>query len=151
MIMDERAEFCDATALNTGGAGSYLIGDVYDTGGDGWNEGDGLYFVMIVDTTATSGGSATGQFHLVSDAAAAIATDGSATYHFSTDAIAVATLAAGYQICAVKIPNGTYERYVGVLQTTGTAAFTAGAVDAFLTPNVKSWKAFANAAGAAIQ
>ena len=30
MILDERTEFCDATALNTGGAGSYLLGDVID-------------------------------------------------------------------------------------------------------------------------
>ena len=30
MILDERGEFCDATALNTGAAGSYLLGDVVD-------------------------------------------------------------------------------------------------------------------------
>ena len=30
MILDERTEFCDATALNTGAAGSYLIGDVVE-------------------------------------------------------------------------------------------------------------------------
>lgn len=150
MIMDERTEFADATALNTGGAGSYLVGDVYDTGGDGWNIADGLYLVIIVATTATSGGSATGQFHLCSDAQAAIAVDGSATYHFSTDAIPVATLAAGYRVCAVRLPHGEYERYVGIVQTTATAAFTAGAIDAFLTPDVSQWKAFANAPSAAI-
>ncbi|WP_300379630.1 Bbp16 family capsid cement protein [Henriciella sp.] len=150
MIMDERTEFCDGTALNTGGAGSYLVGDVYDTGGDGWNIADGLYLVILVDTTATSGGSATGQFHLVSDAQAAIAADGSATYHFSTDAIAVADLSAGVRVCAVRLPAGEYERYVGILQTTGTAAFTAGAIDAFLTPDISQWKAFADAPAAAI-
>lgn len=141
MILDKRNEFADATALNTGGAGSYLIGDVIDTGGDGLNDVEDLYFVVQVDTTATSGGSATGQFHLVSDAQAAIATDGSATYHYSTPAIPVATLAAGYQVCKVELPKGTYERYVGVLQTTGTAAFTAGKINAFLTPTPVTWKA----------
>lgn len=150
MILDERNEFCDATALNTGGAGTYLIGDVIDTGGDGINFVDDLYFVITVATTATSGGSATGQFHLASDAGASIATDGSATYHISTGAIAVATLAAGYVVFAGRLPAGEYERYLGVLQTTGTAAFTAGAVNAFLTPNIDQWKAFANAAGAEI-
>ena len=150
MIMDERTEFCDATALNTGAAGSYLIGDVIDTGGDGINFVDDLYLVITVDTTATSGGSATGQFHLVSDAAAAIAADGSATYHYSSGAIAVATLVAGYKVAVVRLPAGTYERYVGILQTTGTAAFTGGAVNAFLTPNVDQWKAFADAANASI-
>jgi len=150
MIMDKLTQFCDAVALNTGGAGSYLLGDVYDTGGDGWNIADDLWLVIIASTTATSGGSATGQFHLASDAQAAIATDGSATYHFSTSAIPVATLAAGYRACAVRVPAGTYERYVGILQTTGTAAFTAGAVHAFLTIDVPNWVAMPDAANASI-
>ena len=32
MILDERNEFADAVALNTGAAGSYLIGDQIDLG-----------------------------------------------------------------------------------------------------------------------
>lgn len=150
MILDERIEFASATALDTSGTDTDLIGDVYDTGGDGWNEAEGLYLVIQVSTTATSAGSATVQFHLASDAAAAIATDGSATYHWSSSAIAVATLTAGYYVAKIQIPAGEYERYVGILTTTGTAALTAGAINAFVTPNIKTWKAFANAEGAAI-
>lgn len=148
MILDERTEFCDATALNTGAAGSYLIGDVIDLGllygnttGDNVGVTEELWLVIQVDTTATSGGSATGQFHLASDAQAAIATDGSATYHFSTSAIAVASLTAGTTVARVRLPVGTYERYLGILQTTAVAAFTAGKVNAFLTPNVAAWSA----------
>lgn len=149
MILDERTEFCDATALNTGAAGSYLIGDVIDLGllfnstvGDNMGIiGEDLYFIVQVDTAVTSGGAATVQFHLCSDAQAAIATDGSATYHFSSAAIGKATLIAGYQAVMVKLPAGTYERYLGVLQTTGTAALTAGAVSAFLTPVPAKWTA----------
>jgi hypothetical protein len=145
MILDELNEFCDATALNTGAAASYLIGDVIDLGATGLNIGvsDDIYCVIGVDTTATSGGSATGQFHLASDAQAAIAVDGSATYHFSSAAIAVATLVAGYRIAAFQLPMGTYERYLGILQTTAVAAFTAGKVNAFLTNDVNAWKAYA--------
>lgn len=150
MILDERTEFCDATALNTGGAASYLIGDVYDTGNDGINDVDCLYLVIQVATTATSGGSATGAFHLVSDAQEALAVNGTATYHWSSAAIAVASLVAGLYIARVQLPKGNYERYIGILQTTGTAAFTAGAVNAFLTPNVETYKSFAQAAGARI-
>jgi hypothetical protein len=150
MILDERTEFCDATALNTGGAASYLIGDVYDTGNDGLNDVEGLYLVIQVDTAATSGGSATGQFHLCSDAQAAIAVDGTATYHWSSAAIPVASLTAGTYIARVELPKGTYERYIGIVQTTGTAAFTAGKVNAFLTPNVATYKSFPQAAGATI-
>lgn len=150
MILDKLAQFCDETALNTGSAGTYLIGDVMDTGGDGWNVADNLWLVIMVTTTATSGGSATGKFQLASDAAAAIAVDGSATIHVETAAIPVATLAAGYRVYAGRLPNGTYERYLGILQTTGTAAFTAGKISAFLTPDVSQWKAFPYVANAAI-
>jgi predicted DNA-binding protein len=150
MILDELTEFCDATALNTGGAASYLLGDVIDTGGDGINDVEHLYLVIQVSTTATSGGSATGQFHLVSDAQEAIAVNGTATYHWSSPAIAVASLVAGTYIARVQLPKGQYERYVGIIQTTGTAAFTAGAINAFLTPNVETYKTFPQTPGASI-
>lgn len=143
MILDERSEFLDATALNTGAAGTYLIGDVMDLGTDGGSgDSDDLYLVINVDTAVTSGGSATVQFKLVSDAQAALATDGSATEHIVTAAIAKATLVAGYQVVAAKLPRGTYERYLGILQITGTAALTAGAVNAFLTKAVPVIKAY---------
>lgn len=147
MILDERNEFCDATALNTGVAGSYLVGDVIDLGATSSDIGNGepMYLVIQVDTAATSGGAATGQFHLCSDAQAAIAVDGSATYHFSTSAIPVASLVAGYHVAVVALPRGTYERYLGVVQTTGTAAFTAGKVNAFLTHDAAKWVATADA------
>lgn len=149
MYLDERTEFCDATAANTGGAGSYLLGDVLDTslasGANDIGAGDSLYLVLQVDTTFTSGGAGTYQFHLASDAAAAIATDGSASYHFSTAAIPVATLVAGYLIAAVKLPRGTYERYLGILQTTAVAAATAGKINAFLAHDVGKWAPYADA------
>lgn len=147
MILDERSEFCDATALNTGAAASYLIGDVMDTTVIGRDLGQDvdLWLVITVDTAATSGGSATGQFHLCSDAQAAIAVDGTATYHASSAAIAVATLVAGYQVMAFRLPLGTYERYLGIVQTTAVAAFTAGKVNAFLTPDVGKIKFYADA------
>lgn len=147
MILDERNEFCDATALNTGVAGSYLVGDVIDLGATSSDIGNGepMYLVIQVDTAAASAGAATGQFHLCSDAQAAIAVDGSATYHFSTSAIPVASLVAGYRVALVALPHGTYERYLGVVQTTGTAAFTAGKVNAFLTHDAAKWVATADA------
>jgi len=154
MLMDERNEFCDATALNTGGAGTYLIGDVMDldpcTTAPNTTvdlEGSELYCVIQVDTTATSGGAATGQFKLASDAQAAIATDGTATEHFATAAIAVATLVAGYLVAAFRLPKGSYERYLGVLQVTGTAAFTAGKINVFLTADPALYRAYADNVG----
>lgn len=156
MILDERTEFCDATAVNTGGAGSYLLGDQIDTGGgapltDGVNDVDGLFLVIQVDTAVTSSSASPNgvklQFHLASDSTASIATDGSATYHFSTSAIEKASLTAGAYVARVALPKGTYERYLGILQTTSVEAATAGKINAFLTHNPPTAKAFPNAVG----
>lgn len=145
MILDERNEFLDATALSTAATGRALIGDVIDLGTDGVNVVDGMTLVIIVDTAVTSAGAATVQFELASDAAAAIATDGSATVHITSADIAKATLVAGYRVLAVDLPQGTYERYLGVIQNVGTAALTAGAVSAFLTSGATAHKSFADA------
>jgi hypothetical protein len=146
MILDEFNEFADATALNTGAAGSYLIGDVIDLGAArDIGNGAPLYLVIQVDTTATSAGAATGQFSLCSDAQAAIAVDGTQTTHFSTAAVPVASLTAGTMVAAVALPIDDYERYLGIVQTTGVAAFTAGKVNAFLTHDVAKWTAMPDA------
>lgn len=143
MILDKTLEMCDAIALNTGAAATYLIGDVIDTSLVNKDQGigDPLWVVIRIQTTATSGGSATGDFRFVSDAQAAIATDGTATVHATSGAIAVATLVAGYTVLALRLPTGTYERYLGILQVTAVAAFTAGKVDAFLTKDFAKWVA----------
>jgi hypothetical protein len=148
MILDERNEFADATALSTAATGRALVGDVIDLGATaGGDIGDTLYLVIQVDTAVTSAGSATVSFELVSDAQAAIAVDGSATVHFATAAIPKATLIAGYQVCAVALPveAPAYERYIGIVQNVGTAALTAGKINAFLTNDVRRWKAYADA------
>jgi hypothetical protein len=151
MYMDERTEFADATALNTGAAGSYLVGDVVDldpatvapntTVDIGHSE---LFLVIQVDTAPTSGGAATAAFSLASDAQAAIAVDGSQTEHFRTKAFTIAQMTAGAILACVKLPLGDYERYMGIVQTTAVAAFTAGKINAFLTADPAKWKAYAD-------
>lgn len=159
MIMDKLTEFCDAVALNTGAAGTYNLGDVIDTQHTGriedgkglgslrdLGQGNPIYLVVSMQTTATSGGSATLAIQLVSDAVSTPDT-ATATKHFVSDAIAVADLGAGRSIAVVALPmeGQTYERYLGIQQVTGTAAFTAGAIDAFLTMNPAVWKAYPDA------
>lgn len=145
MILDERNEFADATALDTAGTGRALVGDVVDLGTDGVNDVEDLYLVISVDTDVTSAGAATVSFELASDAQAAIAVDGTATVHYASPAIPKATLVAGYQAVKVELPKGTYERYLGILQNVGTAAVTAGKINAFLTFNPYTWKPTADA------
>lgn len=146
MILDERLELSDAGTLATS-TGTALHGDVIDFGGDQIGDGEPMYLVIQVTTAVTSAGAATVKFELASDAAAAIATDGSATVHAATEAIGKASLVAGYTRVIPLPPaaGNSYERYVGVLTTVGTAALTAGAVNAFLTKDVARWQAYADA------
>jgi hypothetical protein len=150
MFMDSRNEFADATALNTGAAGSYLVGNVIDTKPATTSpnttadlEGSDLYLVIQVDTQPTSG-AATAAFSLASDAQAAIAVDGSQSEHFRTKAFALAEMTAGAILAAVKVPRGAYERYLGIVQTTAVAAFTGGKINAFLTADPALWKPYAD-------
>lgn len=133
MILDERNEFADATALSTAATGVALVGDVIDLGTDGINDVENMYLVIQVDTAVTSAGSATVEFQLASDAQAAIAVDGSATVHAKSAAVPKATLVAGYTVIQIELGKGQYERYLGILQNVGTAALTAGKINAFLT------------------
>ena len=145
MILDKRNEFCDATALNTGAPGTYQIGDQIDLGvARDIGTGEQLYLVITVDTPPTSGGAATAQFTLASDDSASIATNGTASVHFQTKAFTIAEMTAGAVLAAVALPieGVAYERFLGILQTTGTAAFTGGKINAFLTPDVAKWKSY---------
>lgn len=143
MILDERNEFADATALSTAATGRALVGDVMDLGATSSDIGNGsqIFLVIQVDTAVTSAGAATVSFEVASDAQAAIAVDGSATVHAVTAAIPKASLVAGYLVAAVTLPMGNYERYLGIIQNVGTAALTAGKINAFLTDDVAKWVA----------
>lgn len=154
MILDERNEFCDATAV-AGSAGTALLGDVIDLGAttNYIGEGEPMYLVIQTDTEIITGGNAgTISFALASDAQAAIAVDASATQHFATESIVTdgtdangAKCKAGAVIAAVALPHGAYERYLGVLCTIGTTAVTAGKINAFLTHDVAKYRPFADA------
>lgn len=144
MIMDERLEFADAVSV-AAGAGTALIGDVIDLGSVARDVGMGedMWLVITCDTEIITGGVAgTIQFILASDAAAAIATDGSATVHYASRAFVTDDSAAndtqmnaGEVIVAVPLPvqGAVYERYLGILCVTATTTTTAGKINAFLT------------------
>jgi len=150
MIMDETLEFADATALDTSGTDTDLVGDVIDIGvARDIGVSEQLYLVVQVTTALTSGGSATVQWSLASDSVAAVATDGSQSIHFLSNAFAVADLTAGKQF-VFPLPMGDgdaaittgYERFLGFQTVTGVAALTAGAVNAFLTTDPQGWRAY---------
>lgn len=142
MIIDDRNEFCDAVACNTGAAATYNLGDIIDLSvARDMGNGRPIFLVITVDTEIITGGTAgTVAFQLVSDATTTIATDGSQTVHhtsrtFVTDDTALTELQAGeVAVClALPLEGVAYERYLAVQQVTGTTAITAGKVNAFLT------------------
>ena len=145
MILDERTEFADATALDTTGTDTDNFGDIIDLGVDGRDIGNGrnMSLVIQITTAVTSAGAATVAFQLVSDATSTISTS-TQTIHVTSAAIGKATLVAGYEI-VLPVPPGTYERYLGVQTVTGTAALTAGAANAFLALDYASNKSYADA------
>lgn len=150
MILDERGEVADDTALSTAGTGRSLVGDVIDLTADASSAPE-LFFVAVVSQAILSAGAATVQFVLASDAQAAIATDGTATEHFKSGAIPKAQLVPGFVVMSFKLSQlwlgPTPERFLGLLANVGTAALTAGKVNAFLTMNPVGLRSYADAIG----
>lgn len=147
MIIDKNLQIATALALPTG-LGLGLVGDQIPLGSIGRDPANGrpLHLVISVTSAILSAGAATVEFQLVSDAQAAIAVDGTATVHSKTHAFPKATLVAGFQI-AIPLPPQfpAYEAFIGLISNVGTAALTAGSINAFVTDNVQNSKAYPDA------
>jgi hypothetical protein len=153
MILDERLEFADALAFNTGAPATFNVGDVADTHGPtighnvGQNvrrdlgAGDEQMWLVIKTVAALATGSV--QFALISDDINPpdLATR---TVHALSPVFAPAAAPANTILWATPLPSGQYERYVGVQQITSGAAITAGSFDAFLTADPSIWRAYAD-------
>lgn len=155
MLMDKRTEFADAESV-AAVASTILVGDVLNLGIASRDIGvSNIYLQLLCQTDIiTAGAAGTIQFKLVSDAQAAIATDGSASEHFATKAFvtddgALNELDAGDVIAQLQLPlegGVPYEQYLGILAIIATTTITAGAIDAFMTLDPTAWKAYADAA-----
>ena len=149
MWTDKHTYLADKAAIG-GLTGRRLVGDVYDLGPQrDIGAGEELYLVVAFSTTCTSAGSATIQLEFVSDAQAAIAVDGSATVHHTSGVVTVANAIAGRHLAVIAVPReaaAPYERFLGVIVNVGTAALTAGAINAVLTLSPPVRKAYADGA-----
>lgn len=145
-IIDKLTTFHEGAISAT--AGTALVGDVIDLQfARDIGNGKPLYLNVIFTVAVASGGAATVNIILASDAQAAIATDGSATVHWQTGAASIANSAKGktYSV-ALPLEGNAYERYLGILVTTATATTTAGSIIAFLAPTPIGWQAYPEAA-----
>lgn len=153
MILDKRNEFADAVSV-VGSAGTALIGNVIDleTPNRDIGAAEHLFFMVTVDTEIITAGSAgTIKFLLVSDSTSTIATDGSATVHYDSGTFATGAAGSNAKLkggaipvqIAIPLQGKEYERYLGVLAVIATQAVTAGAINAFLTPDKHVHKHYA--------
>lgn len=147
MYVDKQNEFSDAQAVTA----SAISTNVYDriSNSSGKNiladigTGQDVYLVVMTVAAVTDAGSdATLAVTLESDSDVGLTT--SPTTHLSTGTLAFAAFsAAGTVLMATKLPQGNYERYLGVRYTVGAGPLTAGTFDAFLTTDVQAWRAYA--------
>jgi hypothetical protein len=133
MILDKELVFSDSQAKGTGvfdSAAAFDSTNIVDLTKAG-NRLDNLNFVAQVDT-AFVGTSSTLKVALATCAT----TNGSFETLLASDAIPEATLVAGYEVIKTRVPRSGVKRYVKVIYTVGTAAMSAGAISAFLTPEL---------------
>lgn len=136
-MLDQELIFSDAQPQT----GNFSTGDnastnIYNTGGsngqgDAGQTGENLWVNAFVNTTATSGGSATIQ---------AVFQDSADGTNFNDvlagPAVAVANATAGTALLQVQPPVGT-RQYWRVVFRIGTAALTAGKFDAYLSNTIQ--------------
>lgn len=147
MYIDKQTEFSDAQAVTATAISTNVMDLISNASGKNplrdIGTGQDVYLVVMTQTAATDSDSdATLTVELLSDSTVNLAT--SPTVHFSTGALAFAAFSpAGALLAAVKLPQGNYERYLGVRYTVASGPLTAGNFDAFLTTDVDAWRAYA--------
>lgn len=159
-IIDKLLEFADEfdiSAVGTAGTKNLTnqidLGSVRDIG-----NGEPIYLIVAVGATEviTGGSAGTMKVALVSDDSASIATDGSASQHFLSQAFVTddaaandAALTAGKILVCVPLPldgGEPYEQFLGVQIIIGTNTITAGTLNAWLSKTpVHSPRSYADA------
>lgn len=136
MILDTQTKFSDAQALTA----TAISTNVLDTRNgtkpalaDEGIMGHDLWLIVQAVAALTAAGAATVVVTLESSSTADLAT--TPTVHYTSAAIPVASLVAGFSLARVQLPSGDYQRYVGVRFTVATGPFTGGTISAFLTPD----------------
>lgn len=134
MIIDVKQKFSAAAGDTPTSVATLVSTNVIDLGSAG-DAGEELYLLCQVKTTFDSvEEDATLVVKLYTDSDVAF---GTKVLLLETAAIAEATLVAGYRIIAVRLPKGC-KRYLRMEYTTAVHAFTAGALEAMLVPNVEN-------------
>jgi len=147
MILDSNLKMVDGVDVSAS-TGTALVGDVIDLSSNAVNpaRGEPLYLIITVTTGFTTGSTSEAQFKLASDASASIATNGTATEHVITPAYDTGDLPAGTRL-VYSVPQAQdFERYLGLLVVTSSAATTAGTITAEITAYApQDWHSYPDA------
>jgi hypothetical protein len=103
---------------------------------------DETWLIVQSDASAawTAAGAATLTITLESDSTANLAT--TPVVHWSSAAIGKAAILASTVLARIPLPSADYQRYLGLRYTVATGPFTAGAILAYLTPDVQRNKTY---------
>lgn len=145
MFVDAQLEFSDSQAITASAASTNIIdfnpafdyNTVIDAGA-----GEPTFLVVIPGVTFTAAGAATLTIELRSYANEDLSD--TPTVIFTTTARALSTLVAGKPAAVVALPSAEYKRYLSLYYTVETGPFTAGTLDAFITKDAQTWRAYAN-------
>jgi hypothetical protein len=146
MLIDKLNTFGLPVALNTGAAGTYVIGDQINLGPSPVNQGVGIpyYWYIATAVAATSADStATATFQLVGADNAALTTN--PVVLMQTPAFIVTAMPANRFLFTAAIPFAQYKQFLGIRQVTGVQAITAGSIRSFLTQEPDQWRAYPEA------
>lgn len=127
MIIDKQMQLSNAQAVTATAASTNII----DQGAAGNAYGNELFFVTRVGTAFAGGTSIDFQLQTATDAAFT-----TPIVLYDSSAIPLASLTANTEVVKVKMPIGAKQYIRAYYTVVGT--MTAGTVDAFFTPDVKS-------------
>ena len=128
MIIDRFNEMSDAQAVTA----SHASTNVIDLGTAKKIEAKPFFLHIKVPTAVTADGAATVTFAFQTDDNASFS---SATTLWTSSAIGKASLTAGTEVVRLALNGLALEQYVRVYYTVATGPLTAGAFDAFLSPD----------------
>lgn len=147
MRIDRENMFSTAQVLTSGATTTLASTDIYDQGplatGNLYRQlgASQLYLVTIIESTATSTGSATFSAKLVGDSASSF--PNSALIVQQASSVAVASITAGLTYVTPLPRDVNYERFLRMEYTMGTAPFSAGGnVTSFITNEPGYWYAY---------
>jgi hypothetical protein len=139
MFLDKTNEFSDSQAVTATAVSTNVI-DLNPSGANptvNIGTGEDTSFELQVDTAATASGAATVTVTVESDTTTDLSS-GSTTVHLTLGPFSLAQMAAKQTLANVRLPSGTYKRYLGVRYTVATGPLTAGAFSAFIVKDAQA-------------